>query len=58
MEIQLTAADTAKWQSDPSWKQGYIDALQVAVADTVLVVEIRDDNNQLLATYKRLWTTV
>jgi predicted Kef-type K+ transport protein len=56
MDIQLTAAETAKWTADPDWKAGFLFALQSSVAAGVLVVRILDDSSQVLATYARIWT--
>lgn len=58
MDVHLSAAETAKWNTSPDWKAGFLAAAVEVIANDIMVVRIFDDSSTLLATYKRVWQPV
>lgn len=58
LPIQLSAADTALWNSDPSWKAGFLLGLQLALETQpeVSLVVVQDNNGTTLQQYQRTWS--
>ena len=60
MDITLTAAETAKWNTDADWKAGFLLGLQWGFEGRVDIslVRIKDDGGLTLATYAKRWQSI